>query len=205
MSSTAMEIEVKEDTNMGTTQESKLEQKRKPTLGLDEEEDEEEEDLITLVPSNATSDEKRIKIPRSYASMSSLIATALEDDPNCEEVPILSVETEALEKVVEYLKIHRGVVPEIVPQPVKFNNIRECISNNNGNPKDADFVESLKNDKKLLYDVTIAANYMDIKSLLYLLCAELATRIKGQPLEKIKHILDPEYEDQESDEEKKEI
>jgi hypothetical protein len=42
-----------------------------------------------------------------------------------------------------------------------------------------------------LYDLILAANYMDIKSLLHLGCAKVASLIKGQPLEKIKEILDP--------------
>jgi len=40
-----------------------------------------------------------------------------------------------------------------------------------------------------LYDLILAANYMDIKSLLHLGCAKVASLIKGQPLEKIKDIL----------------
>ncbi len=40
-----------------------------------------------------------------------------------------------------------------------------------------------------LYDLILAANYMDIKSLLHLGCAKVASLIKGQPLEKIKEIL----------------
>eukprot|EP01003_Olkasia_polycarbonata_P003706 NODE_2499_length_422_cov_49.705094_g2418_i0.p3 GENE.NODE_2499_length_422_cov_49.705094_g2418_i0~~NODE_2499_length_422_cov_49.705094_g2418_i0.p3 ORF type:complete len:59 (-),score=24.53 NODE_2499_length_422_cov_49.705094_g2418_i0:246-395(-) len=34
-----------------------------------------------------------------------------------------------------------------------------------------------------------AANYMDVKSLLHLGCAKVASLIKGEPLEKIKDIL----------------
>lgn len=40
-----------------------------------------------------------------------------------------------------------------------------------------------------MYDLILAANYMDIKSLLHLGCAKVASLIKGQPLEKIKDIL----------------
>jgi len=45
--------------------------------------------------------------------------------------------------------------------------------------------------RQQLYDLILAANYMDIKSLLHLGCAKVASLIKGQPLEKIKEILDP--------------
>jgi hypothetical protein len=49
-----------------------------------------------------------------------------------------------------------------------------------------------------------AANYMDIKSLLHLGCAKVASLIKGQPLEKIKDILSTGAKTEEKKEEKKE-
>lgn len=40
-----------------------------------------------------------------------------------------------------------------------------------------------------LYDLSLVANYMDIKSLLHLTCAKIASCVKGQPLEKVREIL----------------
>jgi hypothetical protein len=51
-------------------------------------------------------------------------------------------------------------------------------------------------------DVTQAANYMDIRSLLHLGCAKVASLIKGQPLEKIKEILDPHFKESDQEEKK---
>ena len=48
-----------------------------------------------------------------------------------------------------------------------------------------------------------AANYMDIRSLLHLGCAKVASLIKGQPLEKIKGILDPNAKPEPEADEKK--
>ncbi len=56
---------------------------------------------------------------------------------------------------------------------------------------DADFIDKIGETRQTLYDLILAANYMDIKSLLHLGCAKVASLIKGQPLEKIKEILDP--------------
>ena len=56
---------------------------------------------------------------------------------------------------------------------------------------DADFIDGIAPNRQALYDLILAANYMDIKSLLHLGCAKVASLIKGQPLEKIKDILSP--------------
>lgn len=57
--------------------------------------------------------------------------------------------------------------------------------------RDADYIDKIGETRQQLYDLILAANYMDIKSLLHLGCAKVASLIKGQPLEKIKEILDP--------------
>ncbi len=57
--------------------------------------------------------------------------------------------------------------------------------------RDAEYIDKIGETRQQLYDLILAANYMDIKSLLHLGCAKVASLIKGQPLEKIKEILDP--------------
>jgi len=54
---------------------------------------------------------------------------------------------------------------------------------------DAEFIDNIGINRQQLYDLILAANYMDVKSLLHLGCAKVASLIKGQPLEKIKDIL----------------
>jgi len=56
--------------------------------------------------------------------------------------------------------------------------------------RDAAYIDKIGETRQQLYDLILAANYMDIKSLLHLGCAKVASLIKGQPLEKIKEILD---------------
>ena len=69
---------------------------------------------------------------------------------------------------------------------------------------DADFIDRIGQNRQVLYDLILAANYMDIKSLLHLGCAKVASFIKGQPLEKIKDILSTGTPSEEKKEEKKE-
>jgi len=51
----------------------------------------------------------------------------------------------------------------------------------------AEFIN--KQTKKTIFQIILGANYMDIKSLLHLGCAKIATLIKGKSPEEIKKIL----------------
>ncbi len=80
---------------------------------------------------------------------------------------------------------HQGVEPPIIPKPLRSKEMKQVVTDE----WDAKFIDKIGENRKALYDVILAANYMDIKSLLHLGCAKVASLIKGQPLEKIKEIL----------------
>jgi len=75
-----------------------------------------------------------------------------------------------------------------VEKPLRSKKMKEVVKV----PWDADFIDKIGEVRQDLYDVILAANYMDITGLLHLGCAKVASLIKGQPLERIKEILDPE-------------
>ena len=87
--------------------------------------------------------------------------------------------------VVEYMNQHKGVQPPIVEKPLWSKVMADVCSD----PWDAAFIDRVDEVRQTLYDLILAANYMDVKSLLHLGCAKVASLIKGQPLEKIKDIL----------------
>jgi len=80
---------------------------------------------------------------------------------------------------------HKGVEPPIIEKPLRSKVMREVCKDS----WDAEYIDAIGEDRQELYDLILAANYMDIKSLLHLGCAKVASLIKGQPLEKIKDIL----------------
>lgn len=65
-----------------------------------------------------------------------------------------------------------------IEKPLKSANMSEVVSE-----WDAAFVEV---DQELLFELILAANYMDIKSLLDLTCAKVASMIKGKTPEEIR-------------------
>jgi len=124
-------------------------------------------------------------VQRKNAFISVLVKTSIENDSTATEVPLPGVEGPILELVVEYMDHHKGVEPPIIEKPLRSKVMREVCKDG----WDADFIDGIGEDRQKLYDLILAANYMDIKSLLHLGCAKVASLIKGQPLEKIKDIL----------------
>jgi len=132
-------------------------------------------------------DKKEFTVERKHAFISTLVKTSLENDDKAEEVPIPGVQGAILELVVNYMKEHKGVEPPIIEKPLRSKVMKDVCPHK----WDADYIDKIGDTRQMLYDLILAANYMDIKSLLHLGCAKVASLIKGQPLEKIKEILDP--------------
>jgi len=127
--------------------------------------------------------EKTVKKKNAFISV--LVKTSIENDCTATEVPLPGVEGPILELVVEYMDHHKGVEPPIIEKPLRSKVMSEVCKDS----WDADYIDGIGEDRQKLYDLILAANYMDIKSLLHLGCAKVASLIKGQPLEKIKDIL----------------
>jgi len=132
-------------------------------------------------------DGKSYPVERKHAFISNLIKTGLENDDKADEFPVPGVTAPILEKVVEYMSHHKGTEPPIIEKPLRSKVMRDVCQDK----WDAEFIDRIGETRQVLYDLILAANYMDIKGLLHLGCAKVASLIKGQPLEKIKEILDP--------------
>lgn len=138
--------------------------------------------VITL----KSNDGKEFKVDLKFAFVSTLVKTALENDDKAEEIVVPSVTGSVLELVVEYMKEHKGVEPPIIEKPLRSKMMKDVCPYK----WDAYFIDEVGKTRQNLYDLILAANYMDIKSLLHLGSAKVASLIKGQPLEKIKEVLD---------------
>ena len=154
---------------------------KKEVGGLDEDDSKGDIELTS-----AFGDKK--KLPKKHAMISNLVKRALEQDHDATEVPLLSVKSEILDEVVKFMEHHKGEEPPIIPKPLRSTEMKKLCHD----PWDATFIDSIGENRQKLYDLILAANYMDIKSLLHLGCAKVASLIKGQPLDKIKENLTPE-------------
>lgn len=140
-------------------------------------------DELTIVSGN----DKKFVVTKKQASVSRLLKTCFEQDSECREVPLPAVNSDALEKVVEYMVHHNGTEPEPPDKPLRSKDMVNVCKDK----WDAHFFDEIGKNRKLLFDVAKAANYMDMHNMLHTACAKVASLIKGVPLEKIKEVLDP--------------
>merc|ERR1711964_195922 len=153
--------------------------------GLDDDEDEEQ---LTLESGGELDEQpKKFTFNKKAALMCNLVKNIFEGDKTAgsekDPIEIKQVNAQILKLVVAYLKRHDGKVPAEVPKPIKATKMEKVVED----PKDAEFIDGLT--KEDVFQVILAANYMDIKSLLHLGCAKIATLIKGKSPEEIKDIL----------------
>jgi len=130
-------------------------------------------------------DKKDFEVSKKNAFISNLVKTSLDTDASATEVPIPGVKSDILALVVEYMNHHNGTEPAIIEKPLRSKVMKDVCKD----AWDATFIDNIGDDRQKLYDLILAANYLDIKGLLHLGCAKVASLIKGQPLEKIKEIL----------------
>lgn len=141
--------------------------------GLDD-----DNDNVNLVLVSGGPDSEKITINKQVALMSELVKTMAEGDKDESEIPLPNVKTAVLKKVAVYMKYHSDNPAKEIDKPLKSAQMSEVVSQ-----WDADFVNV---DQELLFELILAANYMDIKPLLDLTCAKVASLIKGKTPEQIR-------------------
>mmetsp|Transcript_12837 Transcript_12837/g.24497 ORF Transcript_12837/g.24497 Transcript_12837/m.24497 type:complete len:163 (-) Transcript_12837:93-581(-) len=100
------------------------------------------------------------------------------DDDDVTEIPLPNVKAAVLKKVIEFCQHHRNEPMTEIEKPLKSAQMAEVVQK-----WYADFVNV---EQVLLFELILAANYMDIKPLLDLTCATVASMIKGKTPEEIR-------------------
>merc|ERR1719435_722918 len=150
-------------------------------LGLDAE----LSDTLILVSSDDANGQK-FKIDRQSALMCNLVKSIIEGDSEAKIIEIKKVSSEILKLIVNYLLHHKGKVPAEIAKPIRSVKMEKIVEDE----WDATFINA--QSKRTIFQIILGANYMDIKSLLHLGCAKIATLIKGKSPEEIKKILSEE-------------
>merc|ERR1711964_55809 len=119
------------------------------------------------------------EIEPEVACMSTLIKNMGDDSGTDEEIPLPNVKTAILSKVIDYCKFHKDEPAEEIQKPLKSSNLAECGCRE----WDVEYVDI---EQEILFELILAANYLDIKPLLDLTCAKVASMIKGKTPEEIR-------------------
>jgi S-phase kinase-associated protein 1 len=127
-------------------------------------------------------------IDRKFAMISNLIKTMAEGDESTTTFPVPNVKEGTMKHIIKFMNHHEGKDCQKPEQPLKNKDLSKLEEVTEW---DANFIAEISENRQELYDLILAANYMDIQGLLHLGCAKVASLIKGEPLEKIKDILAP--------------
>ena len=142
-----------------------------------------------------SSDNEVFEVDVEIAKQSEVIRPMVEncdyDDFDDEPIPLLNVNAAILKKVIEWATHHKDDPP---PKEAEENREKRT---DDIEPFDREF---LKVDQGTLFELILAANYLDMKLLLDVLCKTVANMIKGKTPEEIrktfniKHDFKPEEE-----------
>jgi S-phase kinase-associated protein 1 len=127
-------------------------------------------------------DKQNFKVERDVIQMSGLVKDMLEEGDEEDEVPSIpvpNVDSKPLQKVIDYCQYHHKNPAEEIEKPLK-GKIEDVICD-----WDKKFLEI---DQSLLIELIMAANYLNIKDLLDLTCAKVASMIKGKSPEQIREM-----------------
>ncbi|GFP80724.1 skp1-like protein 1a [Phtheirospermum japonicum] len=128
-----------------------------------------------------SSDGEVFEVEDAVAVESQTIKHMIEDDCADNVIPLPNVTGKILSKVIEYCKRHVDASASAAKTDDKLAST--AASDDDLKAFDADFV---KVDQATLFDLILAANYLNIKSLLDLTCQTVADMIKGKTPEEIR-------------------
>lgn len=110
----------------------------------------------------------------------------LDDDDDCEDqisyTPFGNdVDGQTLNYIIKFLEYYSKEPMKSIPKPINSHNIKEMVDDWYG-----DFITSF--EEEMLMKIIVASNYLDIKPLLDLGCAQVATMIRQKSPEEIRKI-----------------
>ena len=125
-----------------------------------------------------------IEVDVETAKLSVLINGLIEDGGTEDDIPINQVSKPIMKKVIEFCEHMREHAPPEIEKPLSSTDLSQVVDQWH-----ADYVNV---DQETLFEVVMAANYLDIKPLLELSCAKVASLIKGKSVQEIRQFFNIE-------------
>ena len=130
-----------------------------------------------------SSDGEKIETSAKAAMRSTLIKDSIQDcRDDIIEFTANNVKGNILKKIVEYLEHYKDTEPKEIERPLPSQNFKECVDE-----FDFNFTEI---DLDMIFEIILASNYLDIKPLLELASAKVASILKGKTIEEIRRTFD---------------
>ena len=136
---------------------------------------------VTLI----CSDDVEIKVDRHVAEQSIIIRDMLEDLGDCDEaIPIAEVDSLVMSKVVDWCTHHQN-------DPRPSNDTAAAGDDDGKRPKSTKINDQwdqnyMQVEQEVVFQIILAANYLDIKGLLDLGCKVVAKMIEGKTTQQLR-------------------
>ena len=150
--------------------------------------------IMTEVILIASDNETKFTISRKAAKLSDHLSSMLEecDENSVEEIPMMEIAPDILEKIVQFLNYHVDNPPEDIKPPIKTSEFKSIAC-----PFDSNLLD-LKWDTVIA--IINAANYLHIECLLKLAISKLATIVYNKDAEELRVMFNlPKLSEEEED------
>ena len=124
-----------------------------------------------------SSESNCVDIRTKAAERSVFVKGYINDFPDA-DIEFSNINYNTLLKIKEYLEHYENTEPKEIERPLPSQNFKECVDEWDFNYIDVDL--------DLIFELILGANYMDIKPLLELASAKVASIIKGKTTEEIR-------------------
>ncbi len=116
-------------------------------------------------------------ISKEVSKLSQLLNTIIEKDQKETQITLNLISSQSLQKIVEFMNYYSNNPFIDIERPIKSNNLKDFVSEW--------YVDFLNVNNDTLFELINFSNYLDIKPLLDLTCAKVATMVKGKSNEEI--------------------
>ena len=131
---------------------------------------------ITLI----SRDSLKIPIDEKSAKRTTFITEYNKDFPNS-EIKLENIDGDTLKKEKEYLEHYKEENPKLIKKPLPKKDFEECVDK-----WDYNYINI---DTEKIFNVMLAANFLNIESLVDLTCAKISSLIRGKKPEEIRRVL----------------
>ena len=142
-----------------------------------------DDEIVVLVPkaSESEDEQKSFSVLYGVAKVSNLVSELVQYDESgrLQSVPLPNVSSKSLGQVVRFMTEHNKVNMNTIQTPLTDVDMAKLV-----NEPFATMITSFSQEE--LFEIVLAAHYMDVQPLTNLCCARIATMIKGKTPDEIR-------------------
>ena len=128
-----------------------------------------------------SAENEKFIIDKKAAKRSGLLKNCIEDDENFKELNLIDVDSKFLKIIIEFLEHYKDSEPKLPQKPLKDSNVMQYLDE-----WSKKFFSKLNLED--IISLINASNYMDIKSLIKICSAIIASSMIDLPIEEVEKI-----------------